>query len=129
MGTMQAIIIRDLAQHGKGTASKVAERIGLHEPSVSRRFTDLVRLGLVELTGESGRSSTDSPAGVYRLTQAGRDWPSGTETAPVARGPVTAGPTAVSDIVREMSNDVGQTSLFDASPHDGWSTQWGKVKP
>jgi predicted ArsR family transcriptional regulator len=62
------LIVRALTA-GPGTKDEIAARCRLTEQQVVRRRAELVRTGLVELTGETRLTASGNPAEVWRLVE------------------------------------------------------------
>jgi hypothetical protein len=63
--SMQQKILADLISHGEGTKDKVAERLGCKPEQTHKRFSELVKQGLVIDTGRKGILNSGLPGIIW----------------------------------------------------------------
>jgi DNA-binding transcriptional ArsR family regulator len=70
---MRVDVLEALDQLREATAPEIAEHLRIERDSVSNRLSELRRIGLVTLTGETRPSTKNRPCQVNKLTPTGED--------------------------------------------------------
>jgi predicted ArsR family transcriptional regulator len=109
--------------HEPATADQLAARTGQHLSTVSRRLTDLGRLGLAETTGKVQPSSTGALARVWQITNYGRQRLRADGTGGSASRVASTGTGTTS--ITQTSTTVAQIELFPAAERE---RQWGTIR-